>query len=219
MPNKQTGSRYGSNIKAVKNIIEYGCAIGLFKKIDNQYYRRVSADKELINDFLMHKPPVGLSGRTNKNGPVRVTFINGNLTPRASEPNAKYENKIYIKPKTLYDVVKKYNVTGIRFEDIKKLTGYTSDEIRPILNYGQRSGVFCIKGHEMWHVTKKTGAGLDEFFNYQPGMTKIQYHVEKNDNQSKNWNSQTAIKFRAEMERLKELKISDPNTFDRGAMK
>ena len=128
------------------------------------------------------------------------------------------DKKTYIKPEILYNVIRRYNTTGIKFESIKRVTGYTTDEIRPILAYGQNIGIFYLRSHKMWRASKRPSAELlERFFSYTVGK-KI-YTINKNKTEPKKWNDKTAIEFRKEMDRLKELKLSDPNSFDRTAMK
>ncbi len=86
MSDKQYGNLYGSNTKAVHDVLNYGCKIGLFKNNYNGTFQRISFNEELVNQFIKYRPPTGLSGRKCKNGPssyyysaIKIMFLCYNI--------------------------------------------------------------------------------------------------------------------------------------------
>ena len=65
--------KYGSNIAAVKDIVEYGCKIGMLKATDKpNEYRVAKYNNENLIQFFKYRPPVGLSGRKRRGEPVKI---------------------------------------------------------------------------------------------------------------------------------------------------
>lgn len=73
VPTNSVIPKYGSNIAAVKDIVEYGCEIGILKATDKpNEYRVAKYNNETLIQFFKYRPPVGLSGRKRRGGPVKI---------------------------------------------------------------------------------------------------------------------------------------------------
>ena len=74
IPENTVLPKYGSNINAVKDIVNYGNKIGLLEPTTNHNeYRVIKFDAETLLIFFKYRPPVGLSGRKRRGGPVKIT--------------------------------------------------------------------------------------------------------------------------------------------------
>ena len=73
VPTNSVIPKYGSNIAAVKDIVAYGCKIGILKATDRpNEYRVARYNNETLLKFFKYSPPVGLSGRKRRGGTVKI---------------------------------------------------------------------------------------------------------------------------------------------------
>ncbi|WP_294755024.1 hypothetical protein [uncultured Ruminococcus sp.] len=73
IPDGSVQPKYGSNLAAIKNIIAYGCKIGILKATDEaNEYIVVEYNNETLFKFFKYRPPVGLSGRKRRGGAIKI---------------------------------------------------------------------------------------------------------------------------------------------------